>query len=368
MKIVKGETFILHIPLQRSISAASHTLTFWALSGLILHGENGMRGTGFTAIEGAEAIGEGEVKSILDQSFLPAVVGRDSLHIREIWNDCYKGRVHWYGRSGITLAALSALDIALWDLNSKAAGLPLWKYLGAAKRGPLQAYNTDAGWLNLSREVLVSQVKELVSAGWSGVKIKIGRPDPREDMDRLRAVREAIGWKPKLMVDVNMGWTLEHALVWAPHLAEYDVGWLEEPFHPDDLESYAILARQISTPLATGENISSKFTFRDYLKAGALIYLQPDCTRVGGITEWLDIAGLAACWGLPVVPHLGDGAQVHQHLVAATSASTMIEYVPWLKDCFETPVRVKEGKVLLPLAPGASTTLGKNALKKHRVA
>lgn len=368
MKIVKGETFILHVPFPHPITAASHTLTFWALVGVIVRGETGIEGTGFTAVEGPESIGEREVKSLLDRHFLPAVLGLDSLFVREIWNDCYKGRVHWYGRSGITLAALSALDIALWDLNSKAAGLPLWRYLGAARRGPLPAYNTNAGWLNLSQQALIRQIKELLAQGWSAVKMKIGKPDSSEDIARVRAVRKAIGSKTMLMVDVNMGWALETALVWAPHLAEFDVAWLEEPFHPDDLESHAVLARRISTPLATGENISSKFTFRDYVKAGAVTYLQPDCTRVGGVSEWLEIAALASTWGLPVVPHLGDGAQVHQHLVAATPASRMVEYTPWLKNCFVDPVRIDKGRVVLLPVPGATTTFRAEALKKFRVA
>ncbi len=170
------------------------------------------------------------------------------------------------------------------------------------------------------------------------------------------------------MVDVNMGWKLNTALVWAPHLAEFNVAWLEEPFHPDEIESHAVLARHISTPLAAGENIFSKYVFRDYVKAEALTYLQPDCTRIGGVTEWLAIANLAECWGLPLVPHLGDGAQVHQHLVAATSASPMIEYVPWLKECFEDPVQVREGQVLLPSRPGASTTFRKKTYMQYRIA
>ncbi len=252
-------------------------------------------------------------------------------------------------------------------MNAKAVHLPLWKYLGAAKQSSIPAYNTDAGWLNLSTNDLVSQVKELVASGWRAVKIKIGKPNPDEDIERIQAVRNAIGQTSKLMVDANMGWTLDTALVWAPRLAKYDITWLEEPFHPDDIESHAVLARRISTPLATGENVSSKFVFRDYVKARAITYLQPDCTRVGGITEWLDIAALAACWGLPLVPHLGDGAQIHQHLVAAATAAKMVEYVPWLHDCFEPPVRIENGQVILPELAGASTTFRKPFFEKYRV-
>lgn len=365
MKIVKAETFVLHVPLGRTIKDATYTFKVWGLAGVVLSGETGLQGIGFTGLEGS---GEEEVKSVLDRYYIPVVTGRDSLDVREIWHDCYWGKAHWFGRSGITQLALSALDIALWDLNSKAAEMPLWKYLGSAKNGPIPAYNTDAGWLNLSREELTSQLKALVDKGWAAVKMKIGLTDPGEDIARIRAVRKAIGDGPKLMVDVNMGWTLDTALVWAPHLADYDIVWLEEPFHPDEIESHAVLARHITTPLAAGENIFSRFMFRDYVKAGAITYLQPDCTRIGGITEWLNVAGLATCWGLPVVPHLGDGAQVHQHLVAATTASPMIEYVPWLKDCFEEPVRVHQGNVLLPEAPGASTTFKKPVFQKYRVA
>lgn len=365
MKILGADTFILHVPLGRTIKDATYTFKVWGLVGVTLQGENGLRGTGFTGLEGA---GEEQVKSVLDRYYIPRILGRDSLDVKQLWTDCYWSEAHWFGRSGITQLALSAVDIALWDLNSKAAGIPLWKYLGGARNEPIPAYNTDAGWLNLSKKTLVSRLKGLVDRGWSAVKMKIGLPDPSEDIDRVKSVRKALGPKVKLMVDVNMGWKLDTALVWAPRLAEYEVGWLEEPFHPDDIESHAALAKHITTPLAAGENIFSRFVFRDYVKAGAITYLQPDCTRVGGITEWMNIAGLAACWGLPVVPHLCDGAQVHQHLVASTLASPLIEYVAWLKDCFEEPVRAEHGKVMLPEAPGASTTIRKSALEKYRIA
>lgn len=365
MRIIKAETFGLHVPLGRTIQDATYTFKVWGLSGVILHGETGTQGTGFAGLEGT---GEEQVKSVLENYYIPVVLNRDSLDVRQIWNDCYWGKAHWFGRGGITQLALSALDIALWDLNSKAAGLPLWKYLGGEKKDSIPAYNTDAGWLNLSKNELVSQLCALVDKGWCAVKMKIGRNEPSEDIERVGAVRKAIGPQITLMVDVNMGWRLDTALVWAPRLADFAVYWLEEPFHPDEIESHAVLARHITTPLAAGENIFSKFIFRDYVRAGAITFLQPDCTRIGGITEWLNVAGLAACWGLPVVPHLADGAQVHQHLVAAATASQLIEYVPWLRDCFEDPVQVKGGKVLLPAAAGASTTFRKSAFKRYRVA
>lgn len=364
MKITNVEPFVLRVPIRRPIGDATHNFDFWSISGCWIRTDNGLTGTGYTGLEGH---GESLITDVIKDAYAPVVVGRDPNDVHAIWEELQWGKMHWVGRSGVTQMALSAVDIALWDLRSQAVELPLWKLIGGHK-ARIPSYNTDGGWLNWSLEELVDDTERLIDDGWQGVKIKFGKPTLQEDLQRLAAVRERIGSGPMLMVDVNMAWTVPQARAAARGLADSDVYWLEEPLYPDDVSGHAELARSINTPIALGESIYHRFQFRDFLVARAVGFLQPDVTRVGGVTEWLRIAALGSSFNIPVVPHAGDMMQVHQHLVGASANAPMIEYIPWLLDAFESPVRVDRGAVELPECSGATTTLRADAIERWRVA
>jgi L-alanine-DL-glutamate epimerase-like enolase superfamily enzyme len=272
------------------------------------------------------------------------------------------------GRQGITTMAMAAVDIALWDLIAKAAKLPLWRILGGAKEKKIKTYNTDAGWLNKSVDEMVSHMKKIIDQGWTGVKMKVGMPNPQEDYNRVRAVRKAIGDSIDLMVDVNQTWDLNTAMVWGKRLEEFQIGWLEEPLHPEDIRSHRTLADELNTPIALGEHIYSAQVFRDYLLEHAVEIIQVDVTRVGGVTEWLQVANMAACFNCPVIPHTADAGVVHQHLVAATQNSPKQETVPFGEDLFVEPVDIREGWLHIPETPGASTDFIPKQFEKYRVA
>jgi L-alanine-DL-glutamate epimerase-like enolase superfamily enzyme len=295
-------------------------------------------------------------------------LGRDPFEVTLLWEELQWGDLHWVGRAGVTQMALAAVDIALWDIMAQVAGVPLWKLLGGHKPHEIKTYNTDGGWLNWTIEELVEDTVGFVEEGWPGVKIKVGKPDSAEDYRRVEAVRKAIGDEVMLMVDANMVWDVNTACTWGRRLEEFQVYWLEEPLHPDDVAGHARLARTITTPIALGENLYHRYSFRDYISAGAVGFVQVDVTRVGGITEWLRIAELSASHNLPVVPHVGDMMQIQQHLVAATPNAPMLEYIPWILDLFESPVKVKDGHIQVPDEPGASTRMRADSLKKWRVA
>ncbi|OFX14356.1 MAG: mandelate racemase [Armatimonadetes bacterium RBG_19FT_COMBO_69_19] len=365
MKITNVEGFIVQVPIRRAIEDSIHHVPTWGVPGALIRTDEGLTGTGYT---GTHARGDDLIKGAIEKHLGPVLVGRDPFHVKQIWQDLYMGPLRWVGRAGISQMAQAAIDIALWDIIAQAQEQPLWRVLGAAKTGPVPTYNTDAGWLNWTEAELIDDIRRLIDQGWRAVKMKVGKPSLQEDVRRVAAVRAAIGDEVDLMVDANTIWDINTAISAARLLEPYRLTWLEEPLHPDDIGGHARLAEATTIPIAVGESIYSKYLFREYMARGAVGYVQVDATRVGGITEWLEVAATAATFGLPVVPHHGDMMQVHQHLVAATRNAPMLEYIPWILDLFEDPVDVREGVLHLPKRPGASTRMRKDAFERYRVA
>lgn len=369
MKITAIETFILHVPVTRNqIADSTHRLTHWGAPGVIVHTDTGTRGYGYCGTH-AHLPTDRLITGCIRDAYAPHLIGEDPQMVRALWQRLHcLPPVQWVGRSGITHLALAALDIALWDLKAKAAGLPLWKLLGGTDNKLLEAYNTDGGWLNWSIEQLVEDTRQSVQErGYSAVKIKVGSTRPRHDLTRLEAVRATIGPEIKLMVDANGHWDINTAVHVGRHFADFDVYWFEEPLWYDDLPGHTRLAQKLATPIAVGEQLYTLDAFRDYITAGAVHFVQPDAVRLAGITEWWRVAELAYAYHLPVVPHIGDMMQVHLHLAVAHPACTLLEYIPWLRDCFEEPATVQNGHFVVPSRPGAGTTLRSEALGRFNV-
>lgn len=364
MKITKVETFILHVPVTRSqIADSTHQVTHWGAPGVILYTDAGLSGYGYTGTH-AHLPTDRLITDCIAHAYGPLLLGENPLEVQHLWRKLYHfPPLQWVGRSGITHLALSAVDIALWDLKAKAAGVPLWQLLGGSASKKIEGYNTDGGWLNWSREQLVADCRQLVEEqGYQGVKIKVGSPNPYDDLERLEAVRRAIGPRTKLMVDANGRWDLPTALQIGRHFADYEVYWFEEPLWYDDVGGHVALARHLATPIALGEQLYTLDDFRNFIQAGAVHFVQADAVRLAGITEWQQVADLALAQRLPVVPHIGDMMQVHLHLALAHPACSMLEFIPWLRDCFEEPATVSEGAFVTPHLPGAGTTLKATAL------
>jgi L-alanine-DL-glutamate epimerase-like enolase superfamily enzyme len=365
MKITKVDPFILHIPLGRTIADSFNSTAHVGFTGVRLSTDEGLEGVGFTT---TLASGDDLIRAAIDRYYRPILMGQDPSYVKKIWHELYWSKLHWVGRQGVTTMAIAAVDIALWDLIAKAARKPLWRILGGAKEKRIKTYNTDGGWLNKSVDELLDHMKRILDQGWTAVKMKVGKPNPREDYDRVRQVRKAIGDKVDLMLDVNQTWDLNTAMVWGKRLEEFRINWLEEPLAPEDIRSHRILARELNIPIALGEHIYTRQVFRDYLLEEAVEIMQVDVTRVGGVTEWLQTAELAGAFNCPVIPHTADAGLVHQHLVAATMNSPMQEFIPIAKGVFREPVNVKEGYLYLPETPGASTEFVPAAFEKYRIA
>ncbi len=368
MKISKIEPFILHVPVTRgAISDSTHDLTHWGAPGVVIHTDSGLCGYGYTGTH-AHLPTDRLIVNCISETYGPLLVGEEPHNVIELWEKLFHfPPAQWVGRSGITQLALSAVDIALWDLKAKAAGLPLWKFLGGSAGTKITAYNTDGGWLNWSSQELIDSMRRQVEEGYRGVKLKVGSPDAYRDLERIEAVRKTVGPRIKLMVDANGRWDLPTAISFGQKLSDYDVFWFEEPIWYDDLAGHAALARAVKTPIALGEQLYGLDDFRDFITAGAVHFVQPDAVRLAGVTEWWRVADLALAHHLPVVPHIGDMMQVHLHLAIAHPACKLLEYIPWLRECFEEPATVRDGWFIIPETPGAGTTLRSAALERYNV-
>jgi L-alanine-DL-glutamate epimerase-like enolase superfamily enzyme len=367
MRITAVEPFIVHIPINRaSISDSTHSVTHWGVVGARLTSDAGLSGYGYTGTH-AHVASDRLITACIRDCYAELLVGEDASDIARLWRKLARfPALQWVGRAGITQLALAAVDVALWDLKAKAAGLPLWKLLGGATSPVLEAYNTDIGWLSIPTPELVDSCKRAIEVdGYRRLKLKVGHDDVKVDLDRLAAVRRAVGDRATIAVDGNGRWDLPTCKRFCALAEPLDIFWFEEPLWYDDVAGHATLARATSIPIALGEQLYSADAFNSFLDAGAVHFVQPDVTRLGGITEYITVAEAAHAKRLPVVAHVGDMGQVHVHLSFWHPATAMLEYIPWIKDSFVEPIRVREGQYGLPQMPGAGSTLTDEAIARY---
>ncbi|WP_193106834.1 mandelate racemase/muconate lactonizing enzyme family protein [Brachybacterium sp. FME24] len=262
------------------------------------------------------------------------------------------------GRSGVATQALAALDIALYDLKAKRAGLPLAKLLGA-HRDSVRTYDTSGGFLHASLDEVRDRADRSLAEGIGGIKIKVGLPDGAEDLRRVAAVREHLGDAVPLMVDANQQWDRRTALRMGRRLEEFDLTWIEEPLDADDAEGHAALASTLDTPIATGEMLASVAEHERLIAARACDVLQPDAPRVGGITPFLKLATLADHAGLDLAPHFA--MEIHLHLAATYPREPWVEHFDWLDPLFEERLETRGGRMLVPDRLGLGVTLSGQA-------
>ncbi len=262
------------------------------------------------------------------------------------------------GRSGVATQALAAVDIALYDLKAKRAGLPLAKLLGSY-RDSVQTYNTSGGFLNATLEGVKERATQSLADGIGGIKIKVGLPDSREDLRRVAGIREHIGADVPLMVDANQQWDRATALRMGRQLEEFNLVWIEEPLDAYDFEGHAHLAHVLDTPIATGEMLASVAEHKGLISANGCDIIQPDAPRVGGITQFLRLAALADERGLGLAPHFA--MEIHLHLAAAYPREPWVEHFDWLDPLFNERLETKDGRMIVPDRPGLGVTLSDQA-------
>ncbi|MDR6988614.1 L-alanine-DL-glutamate epimerase-like enolase superfamily enzyme [Paenarthrobacter nitroguajacolicus] len=285
------------------------------------------------------------------------VIGEDPNDIGKIYT-----KLLWagasVGRSGVATQALAAIDIALYDLKAKRAGLPLAKLLGSY-RDSVQTYNTSGGFLNATLDEVKERATQSINDGIGGIKIKVGLPDSKEDLRRVAGVREHIGWDVPLMVDANQQWDRATALRMGRQFEEFNLIWIEEPLDAYDFEGHAHLAQVLDTPIATGEMLASVAEHKGLINANSCDIIQPDAPRVGGITQFLRLAALADERGLGLAPHFA--MEIHLHLAAAYPREPWVEHFDWLDPLFEERLETKNGRMVVPDRPGLGVTLSEQA-------
>ena len=310
--------------------------------------EGGHEGIGFSYSKRAG----GPAQFAHAREIAPDLIGCDPSDIGRIWT-----RLVWagasVGRSGAAIQALAAIDVALWDLKAKRAGLPLAKLLGA-HRDSVRCYNTSGGFLHETIDQVTDNATRTLDEGIGGIKIKVGLPDPAEDLRRVAAVREHLGDGVPLMVDANQQWDRPTAMRVGRALDGFGLVWIEEPLDAYDVEGHARLARSLDTAVATGEMLTSVAEHHALIKAGAADVLQPDAPRIGGITQFLRLATLAEVEHLTLAPHFA--MEIHLHLAAAYPHEPWVEHFDWLHPLFDERLEIRDGRMLVPDRPGLGVT------------
>jgi L-alanine-DL-glutamate epimerase-like enolase superfamily enzyme len=287
----------------------------------------------------------------------PALLGEDPSDIGRLWTQlCWAGAS--VGRSGLAPQAIGAFDVALYDLKARRAGLPLAKLLGA-HRDSVACYNTSGGFLHTPLDQLLVNAEASVARGIGGIKLKVGQPDGRLDIQRVEAVRRHLGDGVALMVDANQQWSRPTAQRMCRTLEPFQLVWIEEPLDAYDHEGHAALAAQFDTPIATGEMLTSAMEHGDLIRHRAADYLMPDAPRVGGITPFLKIAAQAEQAGLMLAPHFA--MELHVHLAACYPAEPWVEHFDWLEPLFNERLEIRDGRMQVPTRPGLGLSLSGQA-------
>lgn len=330
---------------------------------LRLRTADGIEGIGVTfygaCLTGALKLAVGELAAL--------TVGEDPLRQEGIARKLHDA-ASCSGPAGIFLLAVAAIDLALWDIRGKAAGQPLWQLLGSG-RTRVPAYASTMLRREAPLDQLEKTARRLVEAGYREMKMQLALPgdgSPRRELDYARRVRDAVGPDVTLMCDINQRWRVEQAIDLGRRLEEVGFAWLEDVTAHDDYAGLARVAAALATPVCGGECLYGITPFRHMLEARSVDIVMIDLWRVGGITPWLKIAGMAQAFNLPVVSHLFP--EVHLHLIAATPNGLTVEYAPWVSGLFLDPPKPVRGAFALPTAPGLGLAFDEAAIRRHRLA
>jgi L-alanine-DL-glutamate epimerase-like enolase superfamily enzyme len=348
VKIVRTTARGFRLPLRERMVSSRVTMTHRELVLVEIETDTGITGTGWCTTAG---VGGMAAKALIDAYLAPTLTGEDPRNTERLWRRMWM-ECHAAGPGGITTLALSALDIALWDIKAKALNEPLHRLLGGARTSvPVYASAIN---LHLTQEQLVDQVKGHLALGYTSFKLKVGRPDLDEDVDRCRAVREAIGAQGQLMLDANQKWGIGEAVQHCRLLATVSPLFIEEPLLSDDVHGHRKLRDAAGVPIALGEQLCNRYDFWNYVRDDAADFLQPDVWKVGGITEFMKIVALGAASNVDISPH--GAMEISVHLAAAVPNALHVENIFGLNlydfGATANPMSVKDGKLVPPDAPG----------------
>lgn len=346
------------VPLAEVLVDAKHGAhTHFELITVTITNSDGLTGTGYTYTGGR---GGRAIEAMLNHDLKPFITGRNPEDIEALYDEM-QWHVHYVARGGIASFAISAIDIALWDLRGRQSGLPLWKLAGGHDN-TCKAYRGGMD-LDFPLPKLLESVKGYLDAGFNAVKIKVGKPELAEDIERAGAVRDLIGPDITFMVDANYSMNVEQAIMAAKAFEQFAITWFEEPIIPDDYRGYARIADATGVPLAMGENLHTEHEFGYALDQASLSFIQPDCSNCGGITGWLRVAEMAEPKELQVSSH--GMQELHVSLVSARPNASWIEVHSFPIDEYTTrPLVMHNARAIAPDTPGTGVEFNWNKLQQ----
>ena len=356
MKITGFNTQIVELP--RDSGPMGATALFVTLK---LHTDDGIEGIGYAGF--TSALMMRALRETLD-ALTEQTLGSDPMMIEAIG-----ARLLAIGGggspSGLVTRAVSAIDVALWDIRGKALGQPVYRLLGGfADRVP--AYASGHLWRTYDLDMLAKTGPEIVESGFRAMKFRMGGEDSdAKEIERMRVMRHSVGDDIAIMVDINQGWDINTTLRIGRRMADYNLYWLEDPVHYQDYAGYTRIADALDTPIATGEYHYGTVPFRHMLENRSLDIVMVDLLRVGGLTGFMKVAHMAEIYNLPVVSHLAT--EVLAHAIAAAPNGIYVEHMPWTFDLFTTEPVIEEGMIVLPQTPGLGVQFDEDKLSRYAV-
>ncbi|SHM98182.1 L-fuconate dehydratase [Cyclobacterium lianum] len=410
--IQSGQSRDIHFALENGAgSDAVHSTPVYAYAVCSLQTDSQLEGVGLALTLGA---GNKLVCDAIDY-LVQHIEGKEINELMADFGTTYKKmaddpNLRWLGpHKGVVHLALASVVNACFDLWAKSRCQPLWQLLielspeelvntmdfsyfedilpreeaitliksqaagresrlGILKDG-YPGYDTSIGWFNYTDEQVTRNIKKSIDQGFTALKLKVGSRNATRDIRRAELVRKAAGPDATIMLDANQQWNLPKAMATCRQLLAIDPFWIEEPTHPDDIQAHVSLAKEVSIPIALGEHVPNKIMFKNFIQSGCMSYNQVDAVRVGGVSEFLLISLLSRKYNVPIVPHVGDMGQIHQHLVLFNHISLghpaiLLEHIPHLKDYFKFPAQVMDGKYITPGEPGLSADFKEFVLEK----
>lgn len=359
-KIESLRTDLYRIPLRNTLSDSTHGVMIdFELITVRVRDSDGVEGVGYTYTVHA---GGAAIAVMISRYLSDLVIGQDPDMTEKIWQDMW-WRLHYAGRGGHQTSAISAVDIALWDLRAKRAGLPLWRFFGGFDPAvPVYAGGID---LMFPIEQLLEQADSFVAQGFRAIKMKVGRPRLREDLERIARMREHLGVDFALMVDANMKWTADQAVAAARQMQQFGLVWLEEPTIPDDIIGHARVVREGGMPVASGENLHTLMEFQQLISAGRVTFPEPDVANIGGYTGFNKVCALAEAFNLPVTSHGVHDLTIHC-LAAAPNRTYMEAHGFGLDAYMRDSMTIVDGFAIAPERPGHGVELDFDKLESVR--